>query len=88
MKKEIDFNTNYCIKVKLTDADRKVLEENRLELERVTNRKFTHDINVDDEGYTSFQMHDLMYTFGHLCSVGNRNLPFETGIKFIKEGLK
>lgn len=68
------FNINKSVKVKLTRHGIAVYKEHyaNIGLTDVT-------INIDDEGYSKFQMHDLMSIFGSSMYMGG-NLPFQTEI--------
>lgn len=61
------FNINDYVKVKLTEHGKKILKEK--------------DINnsVDENGYTKFQLWDIMNIFGEYCILGC-DVPFETEI--------
>ncbi|MDT2864681.1 hypothetical protein [Vagococcus carniphilus] len=68
------FNINKSIKVKLTRHGIAVYKE------RYANIGLTDvTVNIDDEGYSKFQMHDLMSIFGSSMYMGG-NLPFQTEI--------
>lgn len=41
---------------------------------------------VDDNGYSKFQLHDLMFRLGHLCQLGFEP-PFDTDILIDKRNL-
>lgn len=58
-------NLNDYIKVKLTEYGRKIYRSSFISL----GLPEPH-INVDEEGYTRFQMHDFINTFGEYIHVG------------------
>lgn len=77
-------NINEEVKVKLTPFGIQVLKEQRDELnERIIGRggKAIKDYapSVDKDGYTKFQLWDLMNRFGDLMHLGSQ-IPFETTI--------
>ena len=68
-------NLNDYIKVKLTECGRKIYRSSFVSL----GLPEPH-INVDEEGYTRFQMHDFINTFGEYIHVGHE-VPCETTIQ-------
>ena len=82
MKTRIDFNVNHIVYVKLTQIGRLELERQHEKLQQTFPNIRDHQPKKEDEnGWSSWQMHKLMNTFGHLCYNG-ASLPFETGIQF------
>lgn len=88
MGKYCDTNLNYYIKVKLTEEGRMFYKKHYA--------KYNCDapeLNIDDEGYTQFQIHDFMNIFGERLFMG-ATLPCETNCKvqvkddwhYIKDG--
>ncbi len=75
------FNINKSVKVKLTRHGIAIYKEHYANagLADVT-------VNIDNEGYSKFQMHDLMNIFGDSMYMGG-NLPFKTEI-LIEESQK
>ena len=73
------FNTNLNVKVKLTEYGLTELKRQHDELNEQLGGKLMSfkDPSTDDEGCTTFQLHDLMHRFGHMMHVGNSRLPFE-----------
>ena len=78
------FNINDKVKVRLTETGKKILQDNRREL----NRRIKEcggeglgelEIEVDDEGFTECQLWVLMQTFGKHIMMGC-DLPFGTNI--------
>lgn len=87
--KEFEFNMNNAVKVQLNDIGRAELKRQHDELYNDLNidREYIEK-NTDNDGYSSFQMHDLMNTFGHMMVMG-RKTPFETlSIKIFEVHLK
>lgn len=66
----MDFNINYYVKVKLTKTGRDILKNDPMR---------TLSVDEDENGYSKWQMWDLMATFGKYIHMGG-NLPFETNI--------
>lgn len=78
----VSVNVNHLVKVKLNDIGIKELERQHRELE--SNYPMIGGFKkpkVDSDGYTKFQLHDLMRKLGHLMQVGFK-LPFSTDIVF------
>lgn len=74
------FNVNDKVRVKLTKYGSHILKVRYNEI----TKKYPYLIEstlpvVDDEGYSTFQLWDLMATFGEYLHNGGR-LPFETNI--------
>ena len=77
---DVNFNINEQVKVKLTEAGIDELRRQHDELNRVfPNAKLPFTLNTDEEGYTSFQMWDLMSRLGGKMSF-HFQIPFETNI--------
>lgn len=77
-------NINDYVKVKLTDHGVNILKKQHKELyERYGIGTPNYDPVVDELGYTSFQMHDLMERFGAYMKICNP-LVFETEILITK----
>ena len=74
-------NLNYHIKVKLTEKGREIYTRylNDLEEEYEIDSKDLPKIEVDENGYTEFQMWEFMRLFGkHFSMIGEN--PCETNI--------
>ena len=76
--KEYKFNMNNSVKVKLNDIGHAELkrQHDALYSEMNIDREYV-ERSIDSDGYSSFQMHDLMNTFGHMMVMGCKT-PFET----------
>lgn len=80
------FNINNEVQVKLTDHGKDIYYHRDDELKK----KYRQEIikpkypEVDNEGYTKFQLWDLMYIFGKHIHMGCE-LPFETEIEIIQK---
>lgn len=75
------FNVNDYVKVKLTKKGLEILKEQHAQLQSYYHK---HNIefdppSVDEDGYSSFQMHYLMNIFGPGMLLGCE-VPFETEI--------
>lgn len=79
--KIFDFNLNEYVLVKLTDIGKIRLEQNHKDL-KISFPKLGEykPIKEDIQGYSRWQMHNLMSTFGDMVHIGH-DLPFETNIK-------
>lgn len=73
------FNINLNVKVKLTKYGVAELKRQHDELNEQLGGKLTdfRPPSVDAEGFSTFQLHDLMYRLGHMHCIVNNNLPFE-----------
>ena len=83
-----EFNINSSINVKLTETGMAILRNRHNELQQ----KFPavgefKAPEVDENGYCSFQLWELMQVFGNYMYMGNNNLPFETTIAISDEYL-
>lgn len=74
----ISFNVNDYVKVNLTEDGIAELQKQRDEL-RAPSLKDVPLFGKDDEGWTKFQLWDLMNCFGHMMYMGGK-IPFETTI--------
>ena len=76
-----EFNINYYVKVKLTQVGKdELLRQHKEWLIKIPSLKREFTLPKEDEdGYSKWQMHSLMNSFGHLMSIGF-NTPFETEI--------
>ena len=81
------FNVNHTVRVKLTPIGRSELQRQHDELRKSFPKLGGFTYRVDDEGYTEFQMWDLMERLGHLCGMG-RPVPFETDIQLARKDLR
>lgn len=77
MMNTYNFNINNAVKVKLTDAGRKELKRQHDDLGI---KKEYKEIPTDKDGYSSFQLHTLMNSFGHMMVMGVEP-PFEITIR-------
>lgn len=78
------FNVNEYVMVKLTEIGKAELRKQNDELRAVVKslRPYSEP-EEDDQGYTKYQLWDLMSTFGHLMVMGCEP-PFETDIIVVK----
>ena len=81
--KDTKFNINEYVKVKLKKSGLAELKRQGDEL-RKTFPKLDEYVppKIDKDGYSKFQLHDLMQRLGHLCTLGFEP-PFDTEIIFI-----
>lgn len=84
MKKEIKFNVNNNIKVKLTTLGfQRLADEHNELIGRVPKWEFRNALyytdQVDKDGYSEFQMWEFMRIFGPIVKIGGP-LPFYTDI--------
>jgi hypothetical protein len=77
----MEFNINNTVYVRLTQVGKNELIKQHAELKVSFPKLHDHTPKIeDDEGWSKWQMWDLMNRFGHLMSLGF-TLPFETDIK-------
>ena len=80
--KLVNFNINHYVRVKLTKRGIGELKKQHIELRDMFKKIPDYkDPIVDEDGYTSYQMWELMLKFGHIMFAGT-NMPFETEIMF------
>ena len=75
-------NINDKVRVRLTDLGREELVRGHEKLFR--GRWPYRAPHEDAEGWSEWQLWDLMHRLGHMCSLGSR-LPFETVIEIKEE---
>lgn len=86
MTKTITINLNDIVKVKLTDVGKDIYYHQNDELNEAIRARGGRLIEarmpkVDEDGYTSFQLHDLMTLYGpHIAAW--KQLPFLTNILY------
>lgn len=78
--KEVKLNLNDMVKFKLTDKGKQVWYERYDEIIRMVESHgiFTKIVpempKVDEDGYTTCQLHEFMWTFGKCMTVGLDNV--------------
>lgn len=78
--KEVKINLNDMVKFKLTDKGKQVWHERfekvrmRLAAKGIFPTIWDSDPKVDEDGYTTCQLHDFMGTFGKHMTVGVPNI--------------
>lgn len=76
----IDFNINEFVFVQLTNAGREALRRQHFEMFR--GKIEYHEPKEDGEGWSKWQLWDLMQNLGSAISLGNVDQPFKTGMRF------
>ena len=76
MRKTVNTNVNYWVKVKVSEYGIKCLKDDHERLQLPYDFKTP---KVDGEGFSKFQLWDLMMRFGPYILLGGR-IPFETDI--------
>jgi len=77
----IDFNINNYVHVKLTEVGVNEMKRQHEQLKESFPKLGEFKLpSTDDDGWSKWQMHSLMNTFGHLCSC-TMKVPFETTIR-------
>ncbi|MBL4755834.1 MAG: hypothetical protein JKY52_19850 [Flavobacteriales bacterium] len=75
------FNINECVFVQLTDAGREEIKRQHDELRETFPKLSPQAKKVEDKnGWSKWQLHCLMNTFGHMTHNGGQ-LPFNTEIR-------
>ena len=81
----IRFNINEKVRVRLTETGLKQLEqEHNAIMGPMAERHPFKPPSVDADGYSEFQLWDLMLTLGKHCYMGPP-LPFETEILLVQD---
>lgn len=65
-----ELNINEIVFVRLTDHGKRILRESGCQY-----------IKTENDGWSKWQLWDLMQSFGSHIHFGNRDLPFETTIR-------
>ncbi len=76
------FNINEYVKVKLTDEGREILNKKKQRFKREYNIDLNFHKKEDEDGWSEWQMWDLMMTFGEHIHLGCKP-PFETNIEIV-----
>ena len=71
-EKFVKTNLNLYIKVKLNDYGKKIHYDYWKDI--CSDTHIPYDLEIDEEGYSTFQMHDFMNTFGEYAHHGGK--PF------------
>lgn len=74
-KTAFKFNMNETVKVRLKQSGHDILRQQHDEIDRQIRSRGGRGlgplrINIDDDGYTAFQMWDLMQRFGEHMTIG------------------
>ena len=77
------FNINNYVKVKLTDKGREIVKKSRVIYRAIGGDYSEVEITEDSDGWSKWQMWDLMSTFGSHMYNGCIS-PFETEIDIIE----
>lgn len=90
MSKTITINLNDIVKVKLTDVGKDIYYHQNDELNEAIMQRGGKPVEarmprVDEDGYTSFQLHHLMTLYGPHIAMW-KQLPFATNILYEVQG--
>lgn len=77
---DLKFNINNQVKVRLTNFGKEIIRDTNDKMSRLLGEKVAL-YKVDEEGYTTFQMYQLMNIFGQYMNVGIVEVPFQLDIK-------
>ena len=83
----VRFNVNHYVRVKITPHGKKCLRKNYDDLAKSYGGKLSFPFRLpkaDKDGWTRFQMHDLIANFGQHMYCGCE-VPFETEIEILLE---
>ena len=84
-----EFNINSFVNVKLTDFGIDILNQYNESLAQIHPKARKLEIQVDENGYTSFQLAELMQIFGqYLFESSTAPIPFEPTIIISEQELK
>lgn len=78
-KRHVKFSINDTVRVKLTDEGRAIHRAYHADLYHPSTPPYLPP-PVDVDGYSAFQLYDLMHIFGPATYMGNPRLPFEMDI--------
>jgi hypothetical protein len=85
MNTPIKFNVNYWVRVKITPHGEKCLRKNYDDLAKNYGGKLAFPFRLpakDADGWTKFQMHDLIGSFGNHVYIGCE-MPFDSEIEIL-----
>ena len=86
-KTAIPFNVNHYVRVKLTPEGHRLLRKQHDEIYERTLHFHKPDYvppKEDEDGWSQWQLHDLMFRLGSHCYNGC-HVPFETNFEFLVE---
>ena len=81
------FNINNYVKVKLTDIGKDELKKQWEKLHETfpsMKKEIYKQKKEDENGFSKWQMHDIINRLGHLCNIGF-DVPFEPEIEIIED---
>ena len=76
-----EFNVNNYVYVKLTDLGRTELKRQHDKLEQMFPKIGPHRPKEEVDGWSKWQLWDLMHTLGGKMGLGFIDVPFETTIR-------
>ena len=82
---QIVFNMNEHVKVKLKIKGWETLLRWHNRFITTTEEELKRTYKVDEDGYTKFQLWNLMQIFGNQFYMGNNNHPFDLNIVIMKD---
>lgn len=88
--KMVKINLNETVKVKLTDYGKDIFYHRYDLINQVYGKEIITPkmSKVDEEGYTTFQLHNFMYIFGNYMRMGCKNVIKPLEIIYGKDGDK
>ena len=82
---QIVFNMNEYVKVKLKIKGWETLSRWHNRFATTTEERLKRIYEVDEDGYTEFQLWNLVQIFGDQFYMGNDNYPFDLSIVIMKD---
>ena len=83
-----ELNLRSEVKVKLTEKGIQILKELHEDISKLAPGVGDFELPyVDDEGYTTWPLWNLMHTFGKYMYIGESMLPFEENIRIPEKSL-
>lgn len=83
----ININLNNWVKVKLTELGKEIERKNYQDINELVKKyggkHSEYKLEIDGDGYTSYQLWELIEKFGSYVGLG-KNLPFETNIILVE----
>lgn len=80
----IEYNLNKTVYVRLNNTGRNIYKSYMEELNRNCTMRFSVEPEVDKNGYTKFQLWDLIHIFGEYIDLGLPT-PFDKNCIYFKE---
>jgi hypothetical protein len=76
----LNLNLNDLIQVRLTNRGHEILKYNSL-----SNNKIYEPRKKDKDGWTTFQLWEIMFLFGEEMYLGNENMPIQPEMRIYED---